>query len=212
MLRPVFLLVVFLLIAIEGGVLAWRHAGTQPSTAPVFYWQGAPLLTSAPPPFGTALEMYRADRGAQLNKELAEGRKMTFFYFEWDGIDLGPFCDVGGHEAEVCNVAAGFKVLKSGVQRTHTLPGGESLTFDYTLLAEPNGKPVHIYKIRWIQGYGAWLATHSSLDRPLRIRRSLLCHRGAARVLEAGIFGAANEDEAWALFEREVLEMLVWRR
>lgn len=209
--RPLLLLIALagLLLAVELGVPAWRRAGLEPSAAPVFYWREATLLTSAPPPFGRALELYRADRGAELTKELAEGRKMTLFYFEWDRIDLGPFNDVGGHEPEVCNVRHGnFKLLQSGGQRTYKAANGETLRFNYTLLALPNGNPVYVYKLPWIQGYG--LLESLTQDRATRLQTAFLRHRGQARVLEAGFFGTTSEDEAWALFQHEVLDKLQW--
>jgi len=210
MFRPVTLLIPLLLLGIEGGVQAWRHVGLKPSTAPVFNWKKKPLLTSAPPPFGNALKLYRADRGAEQTQELPNGRKMTLFYFEWDGIELGTLCDVGGHEAEVCNVEYGsFKLVESGGQRTYKAANGEKLCFNYTLLAEPNGSPVYVYKMPWIQGYG--LLGSLTQDRATRLRRSFLRHRGAGRVLEAGFFGASSEAEAWGLFQREVLEKLEWK-
>ena len=209
-LRPRYLLLPLLLLAIEGGVHAWRNVALEPSTAPVFYWKGTELLTKAPPPFGTALTMYRANRGAEQTKELPNERKITIFYFEWDSIELGPFIDVGGHEAEICNVDFGsFKLLRSGGQRTHKCANGESLNFNYTMLAEPNGKPAHVYKMPWIQGFGLWEGL--AKNRTTRLHVSFLRHRSAARVLEAGIFGAASEEEAWGLFQREVLEKLEWR-
>jgi hypothetical protein len=202
-------LIVFL-VALEAGIPAWRRAGLQPSTAPVFYWKGAPLLTSAPPPFGNALKLYRPDRGAELTKEFPGGCKMTLFYFEWDRIDLGPFNVVGDHAAEVCNVEYGsFILLQSGGQRNYTAPNGETLRFNYTLLALPNGNPVHVYKIPWIQGFGTWVDTKPD-ERTSRLQLSFLRHQGAGRVLEAGIFGAASEDDAWGLFLREALEKLQW--
>jgi len=211
MLRRILILVPLLLLAIEGGVQAWRHIGRTPSTAPLFDWRQEPLLTTAPPPFGKALEMYRANRGAEQTKEFPDGRKMTFFYFEWDSIELGPFTDVGAHEAELCNVEHGsFKLLHSGEKRVYDATNGEKLRFNYTLLAEPNGKPVYVYKMPWIQGFGEWVGAPSE-DRVTRLRRSFLRHRGAGRVLEAGIFGAASEEEAWGLFQRVVLEKLEWR-
>ncbi len=210
MLKISSLLLVTLLAAIEVGVQVWRHVGPPPSTAPVFYWRGTQLLTTAPPPFGNALNLYRADRGAEQTKEFPDGRKMTLFYFEWDNIQLGPFSTVGGHEAEVCNVQFGsFKLLQTGRQRTYTASNGESLCFNYTLLAAPNGNPVHVYKIPWIQGYGKWDSAASE-DRTTRLHRSFLRHSGQARVLEAGIFNVANEDDAWDLFQREVLAKLEW--
>ena len=210
MFRPISLLVPLLLIAIEGGVQTWRHVGPTPSTAPVFHWNGAPLLTSAPPPFGTALEMYRADRGAEQTRELSDARKMTIFYFEWDSVELGPFNDVSAHEAEVCNVRHGsFKLLQSGEKRRHTFTNGDTLSFNRTVLAEPSGRAVYVYKTPWIQGYG--ILGSLTQERATRLQTSFLRHRGAGRVLEAGIFGAASEEEAWGLFEREVLEKLEWR-
>jgi len=209
--RLLLLLVPLLLLVIEGGVQTWRNVIPAPSTDPVFYWREAPLLTSAPPPFGQALELYRADRGAEQTKELAEERKMTLFYFEWDSVDLGLFCVLGGHAAELCNVEYGsFKLLENGGKRIFTAANGETLRFNYTLIAEPNGKPVYVYKLPWVQGFGEWVS-QLSYSRATQIRRSFLRHRGAGRVLEAGIFGAANEEEAWGLFQREVLEKLEWR-
>jgi len=205
-LRATWFLIPLLILAIEGGVQAWRFVGKTPPTTSVFCWKGEELVTTAPPPFGRALEAYRADRGANKMVTLPDGQKMTLFYFEWDRIDLGPFIDVGGHDAEVCNVRfAGFKLLQGGGHRTYRYENGEALCFNYVLLADPDGKPVYVYKIPWIQGYGAWVEPK---DRFSRLRRSFIRHCGAARVLEAGFFGAASEDEAWGLFQREVLEKL----
>lgn len=207
--RLFHLTVPLLLLAIEGGVQTWRHMGIAPSTAPLFFWKGASLVTSSPTSFGTSLEMYHADRGAEQTKELPDGCKMTLFYFEWDSIDLGPFCDVGLHQAEVCNVRhGGFKLLQKGGSRTYTAANGETLNFSYTLLAEPDDDPVYVYKLPWIQGFGFFETI--TQDRVTRLRSSFIRHRGAARVLEAGIFGAASEDEAWNLFQREVLDKLEW--
>ena len=208
--RPIWLVIPLLLLAIEGGVQAWRQAGLVPSRAPVFCWKGAELLTTAPPPFGNALALYRADRGAEKTEMLSDGRKMTLFYFEWDRMELGLMVDAGGHKAEECNVVHGsFKLLQSGEKRLHKFQNGETLSFAYTLLAEPSGKQVYVYKIPWLQGFGT--LDGQTQDRTTRLRRSFIRHCGAARVLEAGIFGAESEDEAWGLFQSEVLEKLEWR-
>jgi len=208
-LAPVLLLLLFL-GGLEAGVYAWRHVGITPSTAPVFYWKGAPLLTSAPPPFGDALKIYQADRGAEQTTALPDGRTMTLFYFEWDKIELGPFSIVGGHEPELCNVGYGsFKLLQKGRQRIYSAANGETLRFNYTLLAAPNGNPVHVYKMPWIQGFGTWVDVGRN-DRTTRLHRCLFRHLGEARVLEVGIFGAASEDESWALFRHDVLDKLQW--
>ena len=208
--RFTWLIVPLALLCIEGGVQAWRHAELQVSKAPVFYWKGAELRTTDPSDFGLALKMYRADRGAEKTESLPEGRKITVFYFEWDSIELGPFIDASGHETEVCNVNAGFKVLQSGERRMHRFENGETLGFNHTLLAQADGRRVYAYKIPWIQGIGEW-ATMKSGDFATRISRSFLRRRGAGRVLQAGIYGAASEEEAWALFQHKVLDDMEWR-
>ena len=110
---------------------------------------------------------------------------------------------------EVCNVEyGGFKLLQSGGHRNHQASNGETLTFDCTHLAERGGTPVYVFRMPWLQGYGALEGL--TQNRAIRLRSSFMRHRGAARVLEAGIFGAANEDEAWELFRREVLDRLEW--
>ena len=204
------LLFLLFLAALEAGVLTWRR-NVPVSTAPVFSWKGAPLLTSAPPPFGDALRLYRADRGTEQSIELPEGRKVSLFYFEWDNIELGPIIDIEDHPAEVCNVEHGsFKLLPGGGYRKYTSPNAETLAFDSTWLADQNNKPVFVYKMSWIQGFGGWAGAKPD-DYFTRLRRSFLRGQGAGRVLEVGIFGATNEDEAWGLVQSEVLAKLEWQ-
>ena len=209
--KPVaFAAALLFLVILEAGLLAWRHVGITPSTAPVFYWKGAPLVSTAQSSFGKALEMYRADRGAEQIKDLPAGRNMTIFYFEWDKIDFGYHVDLAGHEAETCNVEFGsFKLLQRRRQAIYKASNGETLDFNFTILADPSGKPTYVYKIPWVQGFGAWVGRNGG-GRLTRLRLSFLRHKGAGRVLEAGIFGAASEDEAWSLFQHEVLDKLVW--
>ena len=207
--RRTWLLITLLIIAIEGGVLGWRQLWLKPSTAPVFYWKGAELVTSAPPPFGRALEVYRPDRGAEKTISLPDDRKITLFYFEWDKIDVGP-ASLDSHRVEECNVVAGFHVLGTEQQRIYQAPNGESLCCSLTMLAGSDNLPIYVYKLLWIQGIGPWYQD-VRLDRNVRLRRSFLNARGAARVLQAGIFGAASEDEAWAMFQREVLAKVEWQ-
>ena len=209
--RFTWLLIPLLLLLIEGGVQGWRNSKLETSKAPMFFWKESELLTSADSPFGSALKVYKPDRGGEQEKLLSEERKMHVFYFEWDRYDAGARMDIGGHQAEVCNVAAGFKLLKSGTYRTHQFPNGEKLRFDSTLLAQPDGKPVYMFKVVWLQGLGTWgNDIDKEHDRLRRVRRSFLRNRGAARVLQAGMYGTKSEDEAWALFEEEVLAKLEW--
>lgn len=125
------ILIIAFLVALEAGVALWRH-NVPVSTAPVFYWKEEPLLTTAPPPFGDALNLYRANRGAEQTKELPEGRKMTVFYFEWDRVDAGPLMNIGEHLPEVCNTAAGFILESREPNRVFEASGHSPLVFDTT--------------------------------------------------------------------------------
>jgi len=207
--RIIWLLIPFSLLTIEAGIQCWRRMGIEPSTAPLLNWSGE-LQTSAPPPFGRALKAYNADRGTEKILDLLDGRSIKVFYFEWDNVEAGPFSAISGHESEICNVAAGFKLLSTGDLRRYDAGTGGILEFRHTALAAANGRTVHVYKMPWLQGLGAW-STESFRSRGLRVRRSFIRHRGAARVLQGGIFGAASEQEAWELFEHEVLKTLQWK-
>jgi hypothetical protein len=202
--------VILFLVVLEAGVALWQH-NIPVSTAPVFSYPPAVANFGKSATLAPAIEMYRADRGAELTKDLPDGRKMTIFYFEWDKVKLGPFSIVGGHDTELCNVEYGsFKLLQKGKQRIHTAANGETLRFNYTLLAESNGKPVYVYRMPWIQGFGTWVNLGMN-DRTTRVRRALFRQQGEARVLQGGISGVASEDEAWGLFQREVLDRLEWK-
>jgi hypothetical protein len=208
---PKLLLIPLALLLVEGGVQAWRRAGLDPSTAPVFSWDGAELLspTAASGRFAVALNVYRADRGSQQVIELPGGRTMELTYLEWDDVETGPFAEMAGHEPEVCNAASGFKILQTGVPRECAAGDGKSFLFHYTAMESPTGKRVHVYKMPWVQGIGPW-HIDSSRDRSLRLQRSFFRHRGAARVLQVGVSGTESEAEAWETFQREVLDRLEW--
>lgn len=204
------LLIILAIATLEGGVQMWRKHGLEPSHAPLFSWRDAKLVTSAPPPFGRALEIYRADRGMERFDQLAAGVTLQWLYLEWDDIETGPFAALAGHESEVCNVTAGFTVIESRVPRTYVTSGGEQLEFHYARLKDASGATVHAYKLPWIQGVGAW-HVDSSRDRTLRLQRSFIRHRGAARVVQAGVFGVNEESAAWEMVKEHLDSSLDWR-
>jgi hypothetical protein len=204
------LILIFLILAAEAGVQLWRHYDLKASTDPVFFWKDAELVTTAPPPFGQALEMYEADRGMETFRSLEGGGRLQTMYMEWDDLEAGPFSALAGHESEVCNVTAGFTILESRIPRVFEVPGTKPLEFHYARLADASGRIVHAYKMPWIQGIGAW-QIDSSRDRSLRLQRSFLRHRGAARVIQFGVSGVASEEEAWAIVQRELQDRLEWR-
>lgn len=204
-----WLIPVGVMLAIEGGVQGWRHSAFEASEDPIFNWRGSELVSTAPAPFGEALKIYHADRGSEKKWPLADGRSINLFYFEWDEMETGPFADIGGHDAEVCNVAAGYHMVRTGSLRTYVPPGQKPLVFRTTVLSEPSGKIIYVFKLPWIQGVGEW-HVNSSSDRWLRFKRSFIRHRGQARVVEAGVFGAESEEEAWQIVIKEVLNPLEW--
>ena len=199
-----------LILSIEAGVQHWRHANTHISQAPVFYWKDAPLVTEAEPPFGTALKLYRADRGMEKFEDLENGRRIQMIYMEWDKLETGPLADVAGHESDICNRIAGFEILEKAVPRNFTAANGQQLLFHYTRLKDTKGNLVHNYKIPWIQGLGAWHIGSSS-SRNLRISRSFIRHSGAARVVQIGVFGEGDETQAWNLVQDVLNKNLEWR-
>lgn len=198
-----------LLVAIEWGVQWWRRGAVEPSRDPLYSWHGAKLVKEADPPFGWALDVYRADRGCELKRQSPDAPALHVFYFEWDDVLAGPTISAGGHEAEVCNTAAGFKLIEVRGLRRHEFDSGDSLEFVITKFQSPDSRPVWVFKSSWIQGYGTWDQGQAN-DRLLRLKRSFLRLRGAGRVLQAGVFNVDAEDDAWKIFETEVLSQVTW--
>lgn len=208
--RPFLLSACAAILLVEAGVQVWRHREIPVSAAPVFSLPGVDLLRTAEPPFGAALEQYRADRGAMHSIALREGKRIDLFYFEWDVMDVGPLSDVLAHEAEVCNLAAGFKVVSTGRILRYDAGAGGMLDFRHTELDDGSGQPIHVFKLPWVQGIGA-MHVGSYRDRFLRLERSFIRHRGSARVLQAGVYGAADVEEAWRIVQTDLLAGLDWR-
>lgn len=198
------------ILVVEAGVQFWRQREIPASAAPVFSLPGVELQRTAEPPFGAALEQYRADCGAMHSIALPEGKRIDLFYFEWDVMDVGPLSDVLAHEAEVCNVAAGFKVVTTGRILRYDAGAGGMLDFRHTELDDGSGQRIHVFKLPWVQGIGA-MHIGSYRDRFLRLERSFIRHRGSARVLQAGVYGAADVEEAWGIVQAELLAGLDWQ-
>jgi hypothetical protein len=207
------------LAALEVGVALWR-LNVPVSTAPVFYWKDAPLLTTAPPPFGRALELYRADRGAEQTQELPNGRKMTIFYFEWDQLKINPVMNLALHAPEVCNSIAGFKLLEVLPNRSYQASGQEPLAFDCTHFTGPTGRDVYIFKMVWMQGYGCLrmreegpgaAPLQEGAHRFARLKNSFVRHSGAGRIVEAAVFNASDAEQAWQTFREQALDRIIWQ-
>ena len=77
--RLILLLGSAAILLAEAGVQFWRHREIPVSAAPVFSLPGVDLLRTAEPPFGAALEQYRADCGAMHSIDLPEGKRIDLF-------------------------------------------------------------------------------------------------------------------------------------
>lgn len=204
-----FLSAAVMLVLVELGVRHWR--GSAPvSEAPVW---SLPMVTEAmrdPGEFQRAIDVYRADRGAELALETPEGENLTVFYFEWDRVEAGPMADITGHTPDECNVAYGGLTLEAKhPSRNHVFGDGERLTFDASTLTGPGGKTFHVFKGAWMQGVGSW-DLRSAGDRLTRMSLSFSPAVGQARVLQGGVAGAETEAAAWEVFQNQVLETLTW--
>ena len=159
--------------------------------------------------FQQALGVYKADRGWQSDVELKNQTSLTTFYFEWDRMESGLLMHLASHSPEVCNVASGLTFLGRRPSRTHSFQNGQVLSFDSTAFKTPQGLLVHVFKATWLQGEGDidLLREYSRIER---LRGSFGRHVGQARVLEGGIFGSNDIDEAWVAFQSKVLSQVEW--
>lgn len=206
-------LLLALLVLSQAGLALWRYLPIEPSTAPVFSYPAAAEKFDSSPDLAPAVELYRADRGAEIKITSPEGSQLTVFYFEWDRIGAGPMMTTAGHSPDECNIAAGFKLASSPTIRTRTVPGQLPLVFDATHFVDPTGKDMYMFKIAWMQGLGSKSIREGQggLHRLERMGNSFIRHIGALRVLQAGVTNVRDADHAWQTFQSEVLEKLVWK-
>lgn len=202
-------LLIALLVLLEVGLAVWRNSGRIPSTDPVFSYPPAVENFDKPGDFQKIIDAVHADHGAELKIDDVKGTRLTVFYFEWDEIKIGPVTDIAGHQPEICNEAMGYSLLGVESPRTYQTPGHDSLQFDVTRFADSSGRVVHVFKGAWFQGIGSW-NIRLTQNRIARAKASFLRAEGAARVIEAGVFGADNTDDAWRAFEANVLSKLQW--
>jgi hypothetical protein len=208
--RTLGILLIVIVVLGEGVVALWRHLPVEPSSAPVFTFPPAAQNFGKPGEFAPSIKLYGADRGAEWKHTAADGTRLTVFYFEWDSIHVGPLMDFVGHSPEVCNVAAGFTFRGVHPRCSFEIPDQPPLSFDTTHFDDPSGRSVYVFKMPWIQGLGS-RKFREGAERTQRLQNSFLRHTGAARVLQAGVFGARDADHAWQIFREQVLDQLEWR-
>ncbi len=212
------LLLLLFLASLEAGVLAWRH-NVQISTAAVFSYPAAVANFGKSATLAPAIEMYRADRGAECKLTAPDNTRLTVLYFEWDQLKVSPVMNFTFHAPEICNSGIGYKLLEVLPPRDHAVAGQPPLTFDCTHFTDPSGKHVYIFKVVWLQGYGCMRMREDGPGaRPIvegeerfaRIKNSFVRHSGAARIVEAAVFDAHGPEQAWQVFQDQVLTQLSW--
>jgi hypothetical protein len=199
-----------LLILVEIGLGVWRNTAISVSADSLFSWPIAAQYFEQPGDLAGVIAVYQADRGAEVRLDVEDGSRITVLYFEWDRVEVGPMMGLASHAPDECNVAIGYTLQSVDSPRSFEGPIGSPLVFDSTRFTNPSGQTVYMFKMPWIQGLGTW-ELREGLSRTLRIQRSFVRHIGAARVLQAGVFGARDADHAWEVFQTEVLEKLEWR-
>ena len=196
------------LLSLEIAVPVWRNS-VPVSKAAVFSLPMASEAMKAPGKFALSIEIYHADRGAELKLPGPADTSLTVFYFEWDQVEASRKRYFYSHNSEYCITSAGFTVESRNANRTFKSPDQSPLVFDATTFTDPKGHHVYIYKITWVQGLGA-LGLRDRDERSLRFKYAFDRGRGAARFIEGGIFGAQDENQAWQIFQEQVLQHLAW--
>jgi len=199
-------------VASEAAVRAWLAARPAPQTTPVFDWTGGAGWTdrSDEKEFQWAAYVgYKADRGRWVDVTLGDGVSIQVQFMEWDEIEDGPLMAIKGHAPDFCNAANGFVLL--GREAARLWDAGQRIEFDSTAFRSPTGQTVHVFKAAWMAGVGNLPLAKPGENRLARLVASFHKRAGAARVLQAAVVGAQSSDEAWEVFEREVLRECKWR-
>lgn len=198
------------LLTEAGGHVVMAARGRGQST-PVFDWKGGVggIDRSGDPSHAYAMSEYNADRGRRVDLTVGDRLTLQLELLEWDYIEDGPLATVWQHAPEICNVAAGFKFL--GREAPRVWDAGQRVEFDSTAFSSPGGQTVYMFKTAWMAGLGNIIFQASELSRIDRLLMALRHRAGAARVLQAAVTGASSSDEAWEVFEREVLRECKWR-
>lgn len=149
------------------------------------------------------------DSGQTGTIQAGAGRMIDVNYFEWDDTDATGLADAFGHAPDVCMGNAGMKVEKFLANRSHRL-GDTELIFDSTLFRDKSGAPLYIFKLSWAEGIAGvnLLRDGPKSEAYRKFKFEAVARRWRpryARVLMLGVFGAANEEEAWKLARLNVL-------
>jgi hypothetical protein len=149
------------------------------------------------------------DRGQTGLIQVGAGRQIEVNYFEWDNTNATGLADAFGHAPDVCMGNIGMQVEQFLPNRLHQL-GDANLIFDTTLFRDHTGAPLYIFKLSWADGMdGVNLLREGPKGADYRkFKFQAVARRWRpqfARVMMLGVFGAADEAEAWKLARLNVL-------
>jgi hypothetical protein len=154
------------------------------------------------------------DHGQTGTIQMGVGRMIDVNYFEWNETNATGLGDAFGHPPDLCMGNAGMKVERYLPNRTYALDGVD-LVFDTTQFSDKSGLPLYIFKLSWAEGLeGINLLRDGPKSAEFRqFKFKAVARRWRprfARVLMLGVFGAANEEEAWKLARLNVIGELRW--
>ncbi|MEY3898528.1 MAG: hypothetical protein RLZZ214_4050 [Verrucomicrobiota bacterium] len=201
-------------VAAEGLGWWWMRPAVDPGGARLlaYTFPGGRYGCVARPVAEKIEDMLHCDRGQTGAIQAGAGRMIDVNYFEWDDTDATGLADAFGHAPDVCMGNAGMKVEQFLPNRSYRL-GDAELIFDSTLFREKSGAPLYIFKLSWAEGMaGVNLLRDGPRSQEYRkFKFKAVARRWRpryARVLMLGVFGAANEEDAWKLARLNVLEEL----
>lgn len=209
--KSIAIAVIALVVTIETSIAIWRATPAKPVATGSFEWPWPQEISPDPVHLARAIQVYGADQGWERQTVNADGLKMTAHFFQWAKVKTGPMMIISGHTPKECNAAAGFALVAEAVRLKWNGPNGDLLQFHSSEFKTPNGGSLFVFKTAWLQGLGS-ITLNPGSDRIERVKGSLHPIVGEGRVLQAGIFGADNEKEAWNYFQTEILQRLVWKQ
>jgi hypothetical protein len=151
--------------------------------------------------------VFGADRAWTGEITTPDGLLLRVHTVEWDQVPRTRAYKVRNHNPEDCNTGRGYRLRRTGASRTWAAPDGEHV-FATTHFDAPDGRPVVIFGLGWLEGVQGFRPDEG--QRALRLRLVARPPRGAARVLQAGIVGTPDADTAWRAMEELVFPHLEW--
>ena len=211
---PILTGLVLLLLLTEGVRIAWFTVGASRG-------EGEPVFTLALPSErepGIQLQDLAETRGGKMLSydygglfrifdHEDERWRMDVFYREYKAGNGNQLKDLFDHSPEVCLPASGSK-LERTFPHLETLVDGQPVFARHLLFRHPTGvKQFHVFKLIWLAGMEEFSIRGQEVGfRNMRLKAAWFRHsRPPARLILASLSGDLSDQEARALFQREIL-------